>query len=583
MGLSFNSNFNNMYAMPQFNWNNWQQNNNVFMNNFMNSFTGVPTLWSTSSSSNNSYEDYKQQIIKKQEEKAQKELEYQESLKLKAKKNEVISSLEKQLTAENQNIENIKKSKNEDGTATIRTESKNTSFWQKAGRFAANAGTALLNLGKTLIGYDKNGKWQPMNALRNLGIAALCVAACACPALIPAAVPLIGGLSVGAVATAAGATIGVACGVAGAAKSSIDLANAKTDKEIDEAQQNLVTNTVVAALSVVGLKGIKNVGANANVTTTTASTTTAASATNVAKSGFFKNCYNSVVNVGKDIGKGVQKIADDDKLLLANNNNSVTKAMLAKARNSINNLNWTKQYENKLVEVENKLNSGINKLTNKIASEADDAMRQSLENQRSVLQNNLAELNRVKNFKTKTEFDDLLKDSSVTRDKSYLKDLKTIVEYKENAMRTLAGKPDKYLAELNEYLPTLTPAPTKWYNPTTWTKYTRANDYQYTIGGKNPSQFFKFTGYVNTTPVLSGNRVVAQLENPTSGPFLFAQELTKEEFDQTINGLVSQKTQLENQIKQITQMDDETFKNYLAQVEAEAQAQAQTQAPIATA
>ena len=178
-----------------------------------------------------------------------------------------------------------------------------------------------------------------------------------------------------------------------------------------------------------------------------------------------------------------------------------------------------------------------------------------------MLQNNLSELSNIRALKTKSSFDDLLKDTATPRDKTFLKDLKTLVKYKENAMRTLAGKPDKNSTVLEEYIPAseLKQAPIKWYNPTTWTKFIRPNDYQYTIGGKNPGQFFKFTGKTLSSSTWNANKVLAQWETPYTPTLLFSQNLSKDEYEKAMNEFDIQRRTLEKNIKDIKAMDAETF------------------------
>lgn len=543
--FNVNTNFNNTYLAPNFNWN---------------------YGWTTASSVSDA-DKYKNEILQKQKKEKENELQYQENLELSKEKNNAINSLQAQLLEYEKNIKELEKSKNDDGSATVRVQKKDLGFWGNIGKGLSNVATAAINIGKSIIGFDESGQWQPTNALRNLAIAAIGVAVCACPALIPAAIPLVGGLSVGAVATGVGATVGVVSGVAGAIKGSVNLANANTEKEIDNAQQDIATGAIIGALSAFGLKGLRNTGAM----TSNATTTSGASMNyvDVAKTQTTKlgKLWESISNYGRDVYRGMQKITNDDKALLQAQTGKfkTSKAMIAKAKNSIKNLDWQRQYEAKLTEIETKLNTRINRLNDKIANETNCTIIQNLENERTLLQNNLNELINIKGLKTKTLFDDVLKDTTTPRDKIFAKDLKTLVKYKENAMRTLAGKPDKNATLLEEYIPTseLKQSPIKWYNPTTWTKYTRANNYQYTIGGKNPGQFFKYTGKTLTTPTLSSNRILAQWEAPYSAPILFSQELSKEEFEKSMQELDAQKKQIETQLEQLKKMDINTLKQHL--------------------
>ena len=360
----FSTNYYDSIQFPQINWNNYTPPS--FMgNNFL-----FPSYASSDSQSSNDSEKEKilAEFKKEKEAKLKAETNYQNN----KEKNNAIAVLESQIRDIDKNQNNIKKAKNKDGSATISVERKDLGFWGNLGRGLANIGTAGLDICKSIVGFDENGTWQPDKALRNLAIAAVGVAVCACSALIPAAVPLIGGLSVGAVATGVGAVVGVVSGTVGAIKGAIDLAEADTDKEIDKAQQDIATGAIIGALSAFGLKGLKNTGA---MTSNAAASATGGAGTSTnyvaaAENGttFFGKMIESISNYGRDIYRGMQKISHDDKVLTQaqSGNFKVIKAMGAKAKNSINNLNWQKQYEAKLTEIENKLTTRIDRLYNKI-------------------------------------------------------------------------------------------------------------------------------------------------------------------------------------------------------------------------
>lgn len=121
-------------------------------------------------------------------------------------------------------------------------------FWQSVKHF----GKGILNFGKSLIGFDENGKWSAGKLLKNVaigaGIAAVCVltAGTAVPAII--------------------AGVGVASAAGGLGKSIYQFATAKTDAQARAAAEGMGSNTVALAGSVVGakaaMKGVPGVDAS---------------------------------------------------------------------------------------------------------------------------------------------------------------------------------------------------------------------------------------------------------------------------------------------------------------------------------
>lgn len=121
-------------------------------------------------------------------------------------------------------------------------------FWQSVKHF----GKGILNFGKSLIGFDENGKWSAGKLLKNVaigvGIGAICVltAGTAVPAII--------------------AGVGVASAAGGLGKSIYQFATAKTDAQARAAAEGMGSNTVALAGSVVGakaaMKGVPGVDAS---------------------------------------------------------------------------------------------------------------------------------------------------------------------------------------------------------------------------------------------------------------------------------------------------------------------------------
>ena len=178
-------------SISSYNWNNpWngiQDNHWSWNNPAVNSWSSwspsvynqtFPT-WSSADTSSSQTSDSKPVLT------------YEESLKLlrlKKKKKEI----EKEYKIE-QNIEDIKeqkqqieKNKKEDGSSTYTVSYKKQGLWGKTGRWLVNAGTALVNTGKSLLGIESDGSWNWKKCLKNVGIAALAVGATGIPVLGPA-------------------------------------------------------------------------------------------------------------------------------------------------------------------------------------------------------------------------------------------------------------------------------------------------------------------------------------------------------------------------------------------------------------
>ena len=115
--------------------------------------------------------------------------------------------------------------------------------WKKAIRQAGNALTGVEKVLENFAGYDsKEQKWKPGKFLKNMAIAAGCVALCA----IPVAGPIIGA---GLLAT------GVVTGAVGVAKGAMRAAKATSVEEKDEAWQDMGSGAFIGVTSAMGLKG----------------------------------------------------------------------------------------------------------------------------------------------------------------------------------------------------------------------------------------------------------------------------------------------------------------------------------------
>ena len=195
--------------------------------------------------------------------------------KEKAEKNKKINQYieqKTQINAQKAEIDNAKadfdKTKNEDGTATVVKDIKEMSLTDKLTRGAMNAFNGLGNLCKSLVGYDENGKWDPMKCLRNVAIAAAATAVCvfAAPVAVTAATAL--GASAGTAAMAGAIAKGVlvtapavaalAGGVVKTGKGLYDACNAETTEQFDRATESVGQGVAITVAARAGLKSISS-------------------------------------------------------------------------------------------------------------------------------------------------------------------------------------------------------------------------------------------------------------------------------------------------------------------------------------
>jgi len=206
---------------------------------------------SSSSTENLSYDEYVRRNVEKQA-KLQKEL----------------NAISEQRDAVHNEVDKFNKSKNADGTVTQKPELKEMSFWRKLGRGFWEAFCSLGELCKSLIGYEKDGKWNPKKCITNIGIAVLAGLACT---FVPAAVPVIAAklgasaataITVGTIAKTALITVptfiafGGGCIKAGVGV--YDACNAETIEEFDKAAQSAGQAAAIAFAAGSGLKKISS-------------------------------------------------------------------------------------------------------------------------------------------------------------------------------------------------------------------------------------------------------------------------------------------------------------------------------------
>ncbi len=563
-----------------------------FGNTFFNPYNFNFTLGGSSSSSNTgneSFEDYQKRIKAEVEAERKK---FEESLKLfelKEEKTEIIKPLEQNIEEIESTKNQIETSKNKDGSSTLRADTKKMGFGGKALRWLSNAGTAVVNMGKALVGIEKDGSWNWKKCLRNVAVTAAAVGAC----FIPVIGPAIGyGL----------AAVGVAGGAVGVAKGIKNLNEAKTEEQIDKAQQDIVAHAIVGITSAFGLRGM---GKGFRLSNPSAASTAAP------KTSFFGRMGESISNFGRDMTVNAwratkQAMSADKALIVAKGGGfgGFRRAYGSKVKDAWQSFNsWKARFDKKYKQIETDLNNKINNLNNKITAETNSAKKALLEEQKAYLEYNLTELRSLgSRVKTKADYDKLMKDNSATFNKEYVdtytknssgdydfngmqisakefmtfkkqalrmqdmynKELQNLIKTKENLMRNLAAKPDKNASELAEYIPSLD-VKRKWYKPLNYLK----NDYQLAIGGKEAGKFRESLGIILTAPASRVPMAIGSWGKEYSDSILFSQTLTKEETLQTIASIDEQIKTLKDQIAAIENMDAAQFAQFKAAYEQE--------------
>ncbi len=180
-----------------------------------------------------------------------------------------IRELEKTKAELNTTIEKANKGKElEDGTIKVKEtwSDYNKLPWWKKGLRAAGAICidAPFKLAEGFVGYEHNPKtgeseWNWKKGLRNIAIAAGCIALTA----IPVAGPII---------SAGLLTTGAVCGTVGAVKGVSKAINAKSPEELEQAYQDIGTGVLIGAASVAGLRGL---GKTAQISAASSNTTSA--------------------------------------------------------------------------------------------------------------------------------------------------------------------------------------------------------------------------------------------------------------------------------------------------------------------
>ena len=413
MGLEISQNWN----MPM-----WQPSNfNSYSTSFPFDSGNIWSNFSTSSGSTSNKEMTFEEHLKRREEEqnaaAQKANEQQSIIDLNKLKQDKIKELDisKKLEATKQTKTQVEKCKKSDGSSAVRTPYKKQGFWGKVGRWCSNAGSALVNIGKNLVGIEKDGSWNWKKCLKNVAITAAAIGAC----FIPVVGPAIGyGLAV----------TGVAMGAYGTVKGISNLKNASDndDEAIDNAQQEIITGAFTAVTSAIGLRGIgKGVSAsNASV---------AAERTSVAG-----KAWQSVSQFGRDITVNAWRATGEamkaDRLLIgAQKGGKITSFFKAWGSKMSGSTKGATELENAYKKQQNEINKNINdrltKVDNKIKeleewqklngklSQNDKQYLATLKEEKFLLERNKAEMSNFfgNQVKEKSVYDNLRENNSGTK------------------------------------------------------------------------------------------------------------------------------------------------------------------------
>ena len=476
-----------------------------------------------------------------------------ELIQLKARNKEITDNLKVQEEDAERAYRDFIKTKNSKGAATV--DSGENGFM----RWLSNAGTAIVNIGKSFIGFDKNGKWDPVKCLTNVAITAAAIGA----TFIPYVGPVIGyGLLTAGVV---GGTIGVANGI-----SELEKAEKSGDqRKIDEAQQNICGNAFIGITSACGLRGVGKAFRTSSATAEMASSATARTSAG-------GKCVESISNFGRDITVNAFKATKHSAL------NGTTPSLTGLR-------SWKKQYGIKNQKMSEMFSQKIAQLEEQILTETNLAKRALLQEQKQLLETNLAEYSKIgTGIKSKADFDKLAQDNMAKFNQEYVqsaytrnpageydingilvkeqeflnfqnrvirqqraidKELQQLIKAKENMMRTFAKRPKKHRAALDEYVSTAD-VKRSVLKPSSYIKTKE----QIAIGGKNPGFATKALGKAVTHPASNIAKASGAWVSPIhSGAMLYTMELTPEEtqaqiqaMETGINGIKALREKMEN-------------------------------------
>lgn len=160
--------------------------------------------------------------------------------------------------------------KRADGTAEIKEDIKKMGFWDKLKRGAMNVISGVDTVAKSIVGFDKDGKWNPVKCLTNIGIAVAAGVAITCAPAFVGAVFGACGASAATVTTAttvtgmvlkyAPAIAGLIGGTIYAGHSTYVACTTDNIDEFDQATQGVGQGLMIAGASAFSLRGTSAAG-----------------------------------------------------------------------------------------------------------------------------------------------------------------------------------------------------------------------------------------------------------------------------------------------------------------------------------
>ena len=515
------------------------------------------TTSTTASTDNETYEQYKKRMEKetKEAEKSSGNAELNTIKEDKLKELKITETLGKAKAEKAQ----LEKSKKADGSGTKRTPYKKQGFWGKAARWGSNLLTAGLNMGKQLLGFEKDGKWNWKKCLTNVGLTALCF------------VPYVGPVARLGLATA---------GLIGGGKQLVEgikqfnkVKNSDNDEAIDNAIQDILGGGTIIIGSTCGLRAIGKGATNA---------VTSQSRTSLVGKGWQKSTQflaDTFVNPFKATVQAVKadaaSISQNGLLGSFKKGASDLKSKEAAQKQDINN-----SINERLTKVDAKIKElqEWQKLNGKL-SQNDKQYLATLKEEKFLLERNKSEMSNFfeGQIKEKAIYDNLKENNSgakaITRmenrsvsanpnkiqgqvlsDKqiatfysriakqqnAYNKALNKLIDTQNRVMRRLAEKPNQNLVELNRYVPNR--------EKLTWCQknVSKKNAYQVAITDKKISMPDLSEGKALITPTITVTGCDNLFTDSVhSAPLFFGEDYTKEEFESEIKNYDAQIALLE--------------------------------------
>lgn len=519
------------------------------------------TTSTTASTDNETYEQYKKRMEKeaKEAETSSNNAELNTIKEDKLKELKITETLGKAKAEKAQ----LEKSKKADGSGTKRTPYKKQGFWGKAARWGTNLLTAGLNMGKQLLGFEKDGKWNWKKCLTNVGLTALCF------------VPYVGPVARLGLATA---------GLIGGGKQLVEgikqfnkVKNSDNDEAIDNAIQDILGGGTIIIGSTCGLRAIGKGATNA---------VTSQTRTSLVGKGWQKSTQFLADTFINPLKATVQAVKADAVSISQN-------GLLGSFKQSTSNLKNKETMQKQ--EINNSINERLTKIDAKIKelqewqklngklSQNDKQYLATLKEEKFLLERNKSEMSNFfeGQIKEKAIYDNLKENNSgakaITRmenrsvsanpnkiqgqvlsDKqiatfysritkqqnAYNKALNKLIDTQNRVMRRLAEKPNQNLVELNRYVPNREKL-------TWWQKnISKKNTYQVAITDKKISMPDLSKGKALITPTITVTGCDNLFTDSVhSAPFFFGEDYTKDEFEAEIKNYDAQIALLEEATK----------------------------------